>query len=408
MSKLSNIEANLELINLAKSISCLDEFSDQFNILVSSGCLTSVFSATVDTIVFLDSVDNVYEKCMIISDKFNECYIIYSESCSDVEDMIKHILNKNIKQDVLQLLLVRFMYISNNIYPTEIINVIDHDKLYLMFIEYSFYTISHKYEQIYLYFKNNKVDIDKYNDIVVDNIICKGNNNLVNLDIFNFTSEQLYKLNLYECLNTRNALHQTMIDNKFDYNVVKHIFDTNHDYTPNSFIYDDVMVYCSSIKIRKICKLLMSHGCFPQYINIVKYVSRYSIDISLETLNTDDLNRNNYYKLKILINIVVASVKPDDKKIYIPKYRNNIVLPVKRYFNDDSYVNINILLASIIGHEYDRMKVKDFRDIVKQKYEHYINSISVYMHIDYVYLMNDYTYIKTDNFIDHVLDKYLP
>ncbi len=37
-----------------------------------------------------------------------------------------------------------------------------------------------------------------------------------------------------------------------------------------------------------------------------------------------------------------------------------------------------------------------------------INCLAVYMHVDWVYLMNNYTYIKTDNFIDYVLDKYSP
>ncbi len=408
MSKLSNLEANLELINLSKSISCLDEFTKQFNNLVSTGCLTNVFRATIYTIVNLNNNNN--EKCMIICDKFNDCYVIYSESCSDVEDMIKHILNKNIKQDVLHTLLVRYMYLCQSVYPTEFMNVIDHVKLYLMFIEYSFYTISHEYEQIYLHFKNNKVDINKYNDIVVDNIIRKSFNYItVNIDIFDFTSEQLYKLNLYKCLNTRNTLYQTMIDSKFNYNVVKHILDTNPNYTPDSFIHNDVMVYCSSNKIRKIFKLLMSYGCFPQYINIVKYVIRYSIDMSLETLNIDDddVHVGNRY-LKLLIDNVV--INPDDKMIYIPKYRNNIVLPVKRYFDDDSHVNINIFLASIVGHEDETMRVKDFRDIVKRKYKHHthIYSHTVYMHVDSIYLMNGYTYIKTDSFIDYVLDKYSP
>ncbi len=407
MSKLSNLEANLELINLAKSISCLDEFTKQFNNLVSTGCLTNVFDATIYTIAKLKHDNNINEKCMIIHDKFNECYLMYLNMYSiSVINLIEHISSKNIKQSVLHALLVRYMYISNNIYPTKFVDIVDLDKLYLMFIEYSCFTILHKYEQIYLHFKNNKVDIDKYNDIVVDNIIRRGNKSLVNLNIFNFTSEQLDKLNLYSCLNTRDTLHKAMIDNNFNYNVVKHIFDTNPDYTPNNFIYNDVIDYYFGKNIDKIFELLMSRGCYPKYINIVEYVVKYRVDISLETFNTDDNNINN--SLKSLINNAV--INPDDKKIYIPKYGKYIVLPVNRYFNDESYININIFLASIVGHEDEIIKVKDFRDIVKREYGYcaYINSNNVNRHINDISFIKNCTHIKTNNFIDYVLDKYSP
>ncbi len=224
MSKISNLESNLELINLAKSISCLDEFTKQFNNLVSSGCLTNVFGATIYTIANIDYndnfdyVDNNDEKCMIISDKFNECYMMYLRTCCNNKNTYKHILNNNTKQYLLHEILVKYMYTHKSIYTTHFIDVIDLDKMYLMFIKYSRFTISYQYEQIYLYFKNNKVDIDKYNDIIVDNIIRKGDKDLVNLDIFNFTSEQLDILNLYGCLNTIDTLYKTMMDNCFDYN----------------------------------------------------------------------------------------------------------------------------------------------------------------------------------------------
>ncbi len=403
---LSNLEANLELINLAKSISCLDEFTKQFNNLVSSGCLTNVFCETIYTIANFYNGYDIYEKCMIISDKFNECYIMYLDTYSScVIDIIEHISNKNIKQDVLHALLVGYMR-SEHIYPTKFVDIIDLDELYLLFIEYSFCTISYEYEQIYLHFKNNKVDIDKYNDIIVDNIIGKGNKDLVDLNIFNFTSEQLDILNLYGCLNTIDTIHQTMIDNNFDYDVVKHIFDTNPDYTPNSLIYNYVIDYYCGKNVDKIFELLMSRGCYPKYINIVKYVIEHSANTSLETFDADCNNIN--HSLKSLINNAV--VNPDDKKIHIPKYRNIVVLPVNRYFDDDSLVNVNIFLASIIGHEDETMKIKDFRDIAERKYKYctYTCPHTVYMHIDHVYLMNDYTYIKTDNFIDYVLDKYSP
>ncbi len=398
---LSNLEANIKLINLAKSISCLDEFTKQFNNLVSSGCLTNVFFDTIAKV-------NCDEKCIIISNKFNECYIMYLDICSDkFDDIFKHISNENIKQDVLHTLLVRYMHKCEHIYPTKFVDIIDLDKLYLLFIEYSFCTISYEYEQIYLHFKNNKVDIDKYNDIIVDNIIRIGNKDLVNLDIFNFTSEQLDILNLCGCLNTIDALHKTMMNNKFDYNVVKHIFDTNPNYKPDICIYNDVMRYGTTKNISKIFELLKSHNCYPKYINIVKYVILYNIDISLETLNIDDLDYINY-PLKLLIDNVV--INPDDKNIYIPKYRENIVLPVNRYFDDDNYVNINIFLAFIVGHEDEIIKVKDFRDIVKQKYDYraYINYNNVNRHIINISFINFYTYIKIDNFIDYVLDKYSP
>ncbi len=207
-----------------------------------------------------------------------------------------------------------------------------------------------------------------------------------------------------------------MMDNCFDYNVVKHLFDTNPDYTPNVFIYNDVMRYSTTKNISKIFELLKSHNCYPKYINIVKYVIRYHIDISLETLNTDDLDDDIInHSLKLLINNVV--INPDDKKIYIPKYGEYIVLPVNRYFDDDDYVNINIFLASIIGietvmiHEDKIIRVKDFRNIAKQNYNNctYINiyDIFTYIHTD-VRIANIYRYIKTDNFIDYVLDKYSP
>ncbi len=408
MSKISNLEANLELINLAKSINCLDEFSKRFDNLVSSGCLTNVFGATIDTIANLNCDNDIDKKCMIISDKFNECYIMYLDTYSScVIDIIEHISNKNIKQDVLHALLVGYMR-SEHIYPTKFVDIIDLDELYLMFIEKSRFTISYQYEQIYLHFKNNKVDIDKYNDIIVDNIIRKGDKDLVNLDIFCFTSEQHNKLNLYGCLNTIDTLHQIMMKNKFNYSVVKHIFDTNPNYTPDIFIYNDVMRYFYGDNIDKIFELLKFHDCIPQYINIVKYVIRYDIDISLESLDTNylgDYGINNRY-LKSLINIVV--INPDDKKIYIPKYHENIVLPVNKYFDDDDYVNNNSFLASIIGRDNEIIKVNDFRDIVKQKYKHYIYSLSVYTHVDSIYIIKDYTYIKTDNYIDYVLDKYSP
>ncbi len=411
---LSNLEANLELINLAESIACLDEFTKQFNILVSSGCLTNVFSATIYTIAKLEHNNNNNEKCMIISDKFNECYIMYLNTFSVGFDYIfKHISNKNIKQDVLHALLVSYMFNYYSVYSTEFINVIDLDleQLYLMFIECSHKTILHIFEKIYLHFKNNKVNIDKYNDIIVDNIICENNKKLVNLDIFNFTPEQLYKLNLYGYLNTIDTLHQTMIDNYFDYDVVKHILDTNPDYIPNSFIYNDIMDHCSSENISKIFELLKSCGCFPLYINIVKHIIWRGVNISLETLNNEDfVDHNNDYRLKYLINNV--DINPYDKYIYIPKYRNNIVLPVKRYFDDDIYVNINIFLASIIGHNNEIIKVKDFRDIVKNKYYDcahipYFNALS-YIHIDDILTVFSFAYIKTDNYIDYVLDKYSP
>ncbi len=405
---LSNLEANIALINLAISILCSNEFSKRFDDLVSSGCLTNVFCETIYTIANFYNGFDIYEKCMIISDKFNECYIMLFMTFDKYKfnNVFKHILNNNIKQDLLHILLVEYMYDNESVYPTEFIDVIDLDKLYFVFINYSFSSISHKYEQIYLHFKNNKVDIDKYNDIIVDNIINRGNNDLVNLDIFNFTFEQLYKLNLYGCLNTIDTLHQTMIENNFDYDVVKHILDTNPNYAPNIFIYNHVMIYKN---ISKIFELLMSRGCFPQYINIVKYVIEYNIDISLDTLNTDDLDDDIINcPLKLLINNVI--INPDDKKIYIPKYREIVVLPVNRYFDDNSYVNINIFLASIVGHEDKIIKVKDFRDIVKLNhyYSTYINSNNVYRHVDDISFIKNYTYIKTDNFIDYVLDKYSP
>ncbi len=412
MSKLSNLEANIELINLAKSISCLDEFTKQFNNLVLSGCLTNVFCATIDIIEKLNHDNNIYEKCMIISSKFNECLLFITFDKFIFNNVFEHILNNNINQDVLHEILVRYMFTYDSVYPTEFIDIIDLDKLYFVFINHSFRSISHKYEQIYLHFKNDKVDIDKYNDIIVDNIINRGNNDLVNLDIFNFTFEQHYKLNLYGCLYTKDTFHQTMIDNGFDYNVVKHILDTNPNYTPNIFIYNDVIKCYYGINIDKIFELLMSHGCFPQYINIVKYVIENScFNISLESLNTHDLDDRDINRaLKSLIDIV--DVNPDDKNIYIPKYHENIVLPVKRYFNDNSYVNINIYLASIIDHEDENkmIKVRDFRDIVKQKYNHhvYIFSYAVYTHVDYINLTKYCTCMKTDNFIDYVLDKYSP
>ncbi len=418
MSKISNLEANLELIYLAKSISCLDEFTKQFNKLVSSGCLTNVFGATIYTIAKLKHDNNISEKCMIICDKFNECYIIYLNTYSiSVINLIEHISSKNIKQNVLHALLVRYMYTSNNIYSTKFVDIVDLDKLYLMFIEYSYITISHEYEQIYLYFKNNKVDIDKYNDIVVDNIISKGDKKLVDLNIFNFTPEQHNKLNPYGCLNTidTHTLRQIMIDNNFNYNVVKHILDTNPNYTLDTFIYDDVMEYCSSKNISKnisnIYESLLSRGCYSQYINIVKYAVKNNTDISLYSLNTNYLDDYGVDDdLKLLINNVDA--KPDDKKIYIPKYREDIVLPVKRYFNDDSYVNINIFLASIIGYEDEMIKVKDFRDIVKHKYNDCVYipfyDMLVYIHIDDIYTEFSRVHIKTNNFIDYVLDKYSP
>ncbi len=407
MSKLSNLEANLELINLAKSISCLDEFTKQFNNLVSSGCLTNVFRATIDTIANSNSKDIYYdidEKCIIISNKFNECYVFLFTYHTKFPNISGHILNKNVEQNVLHKLLVMFMYCNHCIYPTKFIDFIDLDKLYLMFINRSRFALLYKHEQIYLHFKNSKVDIDKYNDIIVDNIIRIGDDNLVDLDIFNFTSEQLDILNLYGCLNTIDTIHQTMIDNNFDYDVVKHILDTNPDYTPNSLIYNYVIDYYCGKNVDKIFELLMSRGCYPKYINIVKYVIEHSANTSLETFDADCNNIN--VSLKSLINNAV--VNPDDKKIHIPKYRNIVVLPVNRYFDDDSYVYVNIFLASIIGYKNKTTKVKDFRDIAKQEYNHrtYIYSRTVYMHVDHVYLMNDYTYIKTDNFIDYVLDKY--
>ncbi len=405
---LSNLDANIELINLAKSVSCLDDFTNQFNILVSSGCLTNVLHVTVDTIAKFCKGYNIYEKCMVISDKFNECYLMLIDSYG-FSNIFRHILNKNVKQDLLHEIFVEFMYQCNHIYPTKFIDVIDLDKLYLMFIERSNFTISYSYDKIYLHFKNNKVDIDKYNDIIVDNIIRRGNiYKLVNLNIFNFTHEQLYKLNLYGRLNTRDILHQTMIDNKFCYDFVKHIFDNNPDYTPDILIYDD-MRFPHGDNFDKIFELLKSRDCFPRYINIVKYVIEFRVDISLETLNIydDDVHVGNRYLKSLIDNVVI---NPDDKMIYIPKYREHVVLPVKRYFDDESYVNINIFLASIIGHEYDRMKVKDFRDIVKHEYnkQTYIYYCDVDRYIDCVYFMKDYTYIKTDNFIDYVLDKYSP
>ncbi len=409
---ISNLEANIELVNLAKSITCLDEFTKQFNILVSSGCLTNVFSATIYTIVNLDN--NNDEKCIIISDKFNECYIMYLNIHSvGYNNIFKHISNKNIKQDVLHALLVNYMFNYYSVYPTKFINAIDLDKLYLMFIECYYFTISHKYEQIYLHFKNNKVYIDKYNDIIVDNIIRMGNERSVNLDIFNFTSEQLDKLNLYGCLNTIDTLHQTMIDNEFDYDVVKHIFDTNPDYTPNRSIYNDVMdhyygIDYYGIHVDKIFELLMSRGCYPKYINIVKYVVEHRVDISLETFNNKDLDDHKInYCLKYLINNV--DINPYDKKIYIPKYRNNIVLPVGRYFDDDIYVNVNIFLASIVDNVNKNMKIKDIKNIIKRKNSgrDYIKSKLKYIHIDDV-PNNKNIHIHIDNFIDYVLDKYLP
>ncbi len=123
-------------------------------------------------------------------------------------------------------------------------------------------------------------------------------------------------------------------------------------------------------------------------------------------MNTRGLD-NNYiiHALKLLIDIV--DVKSDDKKIYIPKYRENVVLPVNRYFNDDSYVNINIFLASIIGYDnYNKMiKVKDFRDIMKHMYIGcvYIPLCDIQAHVGIHF---GRIYIKTDNYIDYILDKY--
>ncbi len=407
---LSNLEANLELIHLVKSIAHFNEFIKQFNILVSSSKLTCVFKLSFDTIVNFVHDVNIYAKCMIISDIYNECYIYlcthFINNSNITTNPFGYVLNKNIKQDVLHKLLVMFMYCNVCIYPTEFIDVIDLDKLYLMFINRSFNSISHKYEHIHLHFKNNKVDIDKYNDIIIDNIIrVSVNFKIVNLDIFNFTPEQLNKLKLYSHFNTIDNLHHTMMNNNFDYDVVKHIFDTNPDYTPNISIYNDVMRYCSRKNISIIFELLKSHGCIPQYINIVKYVIQCDIDISLELLDTYHSNDD----LKLLINIV--DVKPEDKMIYIPKYCENVVLPVERYFDDDSYVKMNIFLASIINNVNETMKIKDIKNIMKQKNNRHVY-INLKSRLKYIHI-NDVPdekniHIHIDNFIDYVLDKYLP